>query len=43
MDITTVLSEKCMNMVGVTGGKDWGDQRSWHEADGRDNIGYVLE
>ena len=35
MHITTVLNDKYMAMIGEPGGKDWGRQRSRHEADGR--------
>jgi hypothetical protein len=35
MHVTTVLSDKYLNMLGEKGGKDWGAQRSRHEADGR--------
>ena len=35
MHVTTVLSKKYEDMLGVKGGKDWGIQRSRHEADGR--------
>ena len=35
MHVTTMLSPKYEAMLGERGGKDWGIQRSRHEADGR--------